>query len=90
MLMQWRACRERCRRAASFLLVDIVLVRHATCAQMGSVLLGRSVDLPLDERGEGQARVVAKRLLAFPDLVVESSPRRRARHTAGIIFHDAT
>jgi len=85
MLMQWRACRERCRRAASFLLVDIVLVRHATCAQMGSVLLGRSVDLPLDERGEGQARVVAKRLLAFPDLVVESSPRRRARHTAGII-----
>jgi broad specificity phosphatase PhoE len=52
---------------------------------MGRVLLGRSVDCPLDERGEGQARVVAKRLLAFPDLVVESSPRRRARHTAGII-----
>jgi len=68
-----------------FRLVDIVLVRHATCAQMGSVLLGRSIDWPLDERGEGQARVVAKRLLAFPDLVVESSPRRRARHTAGII-----
>jgi len=65
--------------------VDIVLVAHATCAQMGRVLLGRSVDCPLDERGEGQARVVAKRLLAFPDLVVESSPRRRARHTAGII-----
>jgi len=52
---------------------------------MGRVLLGRGVDSPLDERGEGQARVVAKRLLAFPDLVVESSPRRRARHTAGII-----
>jgi probable phosphoglycerate mutase len=52
---------------------------------MGRVLLGRSVDGPLDERGEGQARVVAQRLLAFPDLVVESSPRRRARHTAGII-----
>ena len=65
--------------------MDIVLVRHATCAQMGRVLLGRSVDCPLDERGEGQARVVATRLLAFPDLVVESSPRRRARHTAGII-----
>lgn len=52
---------------------------------MGSVLLGRSSDWPLDERGEGQARVAAQRLLAFPDLVVESSPRRRARHTAGII-----
>jgi broad specificity phosphatase PhoE len=52
---------------------------------MGRVLLGRSIDCPLDDRGEGQARVVAKRLRAIPDLVVESSPRRRARHTAGII-----
>jgi broad specificity phosphatase PhoE len=65
--------------------MDIVLVRHATCPQIDSVLLGRSVDAPLDERGEGQARFVAKRLLAFPRLVVESSPRRRTRHTAGII-----
>jgi broad specificity phosphatase PhoE len=52
---------------------------------MNSVLLGRSVDGPLDERGEGQARFVAQRLLKFPQLIVESSPRRRARHTAGII-----
>jgi broad specificity phosphatase PhoE len=65
--------------------MDIVLVRHATCRQIDSVLLGRSVDSPLDERGEGQARFVAKRLLEFPQLVVESSPRRRTRHTAGII-----
>ena len=65
--------------------MDIVLVRHAACPQMNSVLLGRSVDGPLDERGEGQARFVAKRLLNFPQLIVESSPRRRARHTAGII-----
>jgi broad specificity phosphatase PhoE len=65
--------------------VDIVLVRHAACPRMNSVLLGRSVDGPLDERGEGQARFVAQRLLKFPQLIVESSPRRRARHTAGII-----
>ena len=65
--------------------MNIVLVRHATCPQIDSVLLGRSVDRPLDERGEGQARFVAQRLLAVPNLVVESSPRRRARHTAGII-----
>jgi len=65
--------------------MDIVLVRHATCPQVDSVLLGRGVDAPLDERGEGQARFVAKRLLAVPRLVVESSPRRRTRHTAGII-----
>jgi len=65
--------------------VNIVLVRHATCPQMESVLLGRNIDGPLNERGEGQARFVAQRLLAFPHLVIESSPRRRARHTAGII-----
>ena len=65
--------------------MQIILVRHANCAKMADVLLGRIVDGPLDERGEGQARVVAKRLLAFPQLIVESSPRRRARHTAGII-----
>ena len=69
----------------SFWPVDIVLVRHAACPQMNSVLLGRSVDAPLDERGEGQARFVAQRLLDLPQLIVESSPRRRARHTAGII-----
>ena len=52
---------------------------------MDSVLLGRTIDPPLDERGEGQARILARHLLAYPDLVVETSPRRRARHTAGII-----
>jgi broad specificity phosphatase PhoE len=52
---------------------------------MDDVLLGRTTDGPLDERGEGQARFIAKRLLGLPDLVIESSPRRRARHTAGII-----
>jgi broad specificity phosphatase PhoE len=65
--------------------MDIVLVRHATCAQMDDVLLGRRVDPPLDWRGEGQARGVATRLLSFRELSIESSPRRRARHTAGII-----
>lgn len=65
--------------------MNIVLVRTATSQQMSNVLLGRNVDRPLDERGEGQARHVAQRLLTVPQLIVESSPRRRARHTAGII-----
>lgn len=69
----------------SFWPVDIVLVRHAGCPRMNSVLLGRSIDGPLDERGERQARFVAQRLVKLPQLIVESSPRRRARHTAGII-----
>lgn len=65
--------------------MNIVLVRRATCAQMDSVLLGRSIDQPLNLRGEGQARGLARRLLAFSELTIHSSPRRRARHTAGII-----
>lgn len=65
--------------------MDIVLVRHATCAQMDDVLLGRTVDRPLDERGEGQARALGRRLEAHWPFTLESSPRRRARHTAGII-----
>jgi broad specificity phosphatase PhoE len=65
--------------------MDIMLVRHATCAQMDDVLLGRSLDLPLDQRGEGQARALARRLQAHWPFILESSPRRRARHTAGII-----
>lgn len=65
--------------------MNIVLVRHATCAQMDKVLLGRLIDEPLDLRGEGQARALARRLRAFPELAIHSSPRRRARHTAGII-----
>jgi broad specificity phosphatase PhoE len=65
--------------------MDIMLVRHATCARMDEVLLGRTVDVALDQRGEAQARGLARRLQALPKFTLESSPRRRARHTAGII-----
>jgi broad specificity phosphatase PhoE len=65
--------------------MDIMLVRHATCARMDEILLGHTVDVPLDERGEGQARALARRLQALPQFTLESSPRRRARHTAGIV-----
>lgn len=65
--------------------MDIMLVRHATCARMDEVLLGHTVDVPLDERGEAQARGLARRLQSLPPFLLESSPRRRARHTAGII-----
>jgi probable phosphoglycerate mutase len=52
---------------------------------MDEVLLGRTVDVALDQRGESQARGLARRLQALPKFMLESSPRRRARHTAGII-----
>jgi len=83
-------CQERRCTSESSRCVDIVLVHHATCAHLDSVLLGRTLDEPLDLRGEGQARALAAGLLSVRDLTIESSPRRRTRHTAGIIaaMHD--
>ena len=65
--------------------MHIILVRHATCAQMDSVLLGRSIDAPLDAHGEAQARALAERLFPLDDLLLECSPRQRTRQTAGAI-----
>jgi probable phosphoglycerate mutase len=59
-----------------------VLVRHATCAQTESVLLGRAIDASLDERGERQARSLVERLRKEDPALIETSPRRRARQTA--------
>lgn len=59
-----------------------LFVRHATCALTERVLLGRTVDAPLDARGERQARALAERLRGERPLAIETSPRRRARQTA--------
>lgn len=62
-----------------------LFVRHATCAQTDDVLLGRSVDAPLDARGERQARALAERLRRERPRRIETSPRLRARQTAQAI-----
>ena len=59
-----------------------VLVRHAACAQTDDVLLGRTLDAPLDARGRTQARALATRLAHERPALVASSPRLRARQTA--------
>lgn len=64
---------------------QLVLVRHATCARMDSVLFGRAVDSPLDQHGREQARALARTLASRADLVIEASPRRRTRQTAAAI-----
>lgn len=62
-----------------------LFVRHATCAQTDHVLFGRSVDPPLDARGERQAAALAERLRRERPLRIETSPRLRARQTAQAI-----
>jgi broad specificity phosphatase PhoE len=62
-----------------------LLVRHATCAHIEEVLLGRTLDAPLDANGRRQARAVAEHLRREAPLRVESSPRRRALETARAI-----
>jgi broad specificity phosphatase PhoE len=59
-----------------------VLVRHAACAPTDTVLLGRSIDMPLDVRGCAQAHALAPGLAALAPTIVASSPRRRALQTA--------
>jgi broad specificity phosphatase PhoE len=62
-----------------------VLVRHGVCAQTDSVLLGRAVDAPLDERGRRQAAKLASWFDERMNLAVEASPRRRTQETAAAI-----
>jgi probable phosphoglycerate mutase len=62
-----------------------LFVRHATCAQTDSVLLGRRIDAPLDARGEREAAELAERLRRERPVRVEASPRLRAQQTAQAI-----
>lgn len=64
---------------------EFILVRHATCEHMDEMLLGRTVDVPLDEQGVRQAEATANALRHHQDLLIMSSPRRRTRQTAAII-----
>lgn len=64
---------------------EFLLVRHATCERMDEMLLGRTVDSPLDARGMQQAAAVARALGSHREVVIVASPRRRAQQTAAAI-----
>jgi len=68
---------------------NFLMVRHATCAHIEDTLLGRTLDAPLDARGEGQAQALAARLRREAPLRVECSPRRRTLQTAEAIAQHA-
>lgn len=65
------------------------MVRHATCAHIDDTLLGRMVDMPLDENGRRQAGALAARLRREAPLRVECSPRLRTLQTAQAIADGA-
>jgi broad specificity phosphatase PhoE len=64
---------------------EFLLVRHATCERMDEMLLGRTVDSPLDARGMQQAAAMARALSSHRELLIAASPRRRAQQTAAAI-----
>ena len=65
---------------------EVLLVRHgSTEHSLQGRFSGRN-DLPLDERGRGQARAIADHIRALEPIdAVISSPLRRARETAAAI-----
>jgi broad specificity phosphatase PhoE len=63
----------------------IFLVRHGAHALLDRVLVGCKVDIPLDSIGRQQARALAERFSRERVDIVQSSPRARARQTAGQI-----
>lgn len=64
---------------------EFLLVRHATCERMDEMLLGRTIDSPLDARGMRQATAMARALSSHRELLIVVSPRRRAQQTAAAI-----
>jgi probable phosphomutase (TIGR03848 family) len=73
----------------------VLLVRHGLTATTGELLTGWTPGIPLDDRGQDQARALAARLSPLPLDAVVSSPLERCRQTAtaiaqgrgGVPFH---
>jgi len=63
----------------------VLLVRHGLTAGTGKVLTGRTPGIPLDDRGQEQARALAARLAAVPLDAIITSPLERCRQTAEAI-----
>ncbi|RDE06758.1 histidine phosphatase family protein [Sphingomonas aracearum] len=62
----------------------ILLARHATHAEVGHVLSGRS-EIPLSDAGRQEARALTAMLAAETIAEVHASPRRRTQETAAAV-----
>jgi probable phosphomutase (TIGR03848 family) len=68
-------------------MTTVLLVRHGrTKANTDGVLAGWTPGVPLDERGEEQARALGERLAPVPLAAVVTSPLERAEQTADLIL----
>ena len=63
----------------------VLLVRHGLTAKTGSVLVGRTPGIHLDERGQRQAAALGERIAAVPLAAVVTSPLERCAETAAAI-----
>src|SRR5438105_787845 len=72
-------------RIKSSAMTTLLLVRHASHALNGRVLVGRMPGVHLDARGRDEAARLESRLAARPIARVVSSPRERAIETAHAI-----
>jgi probable phosphomutase (TIGR03848 family) len=63
----------------------VLLVRHGLTAKTGSVLIGRTPGIHLDERGQRQAAALGERIATVPLAAVVTSPLERCAETAAAI-----
>jgi probable phosphoglycerate mutase len=63
----------------------LIFVRHGRTTKNTESRIGARDDSELDQTGQRQAELVARRLRDFPISHIYASPILRARHTAGII-----
>ncbi len=66
-------------------MTTVLLVRHGLTAVTGTVLLGWTPGVGLDDRGREQARALARRLAPVPLAAIVSSPLQRCQETAAAI-----
>jgi probable phosphoglycerate mutase len=63
----------------------VLLVRHGLTAATGHTLSGWTPGIPLDERGQAQARALGSRLAGLPLDAIISSPLDRCQQTAAAV-----
>lgn len=75
---------EACSSVRACVSATVHLARHASHAEVGRVLSGRS-EIALSGAGRVEAARLADRLAGEPLVAIHASPRRRARETAEIV-----